>query len=181
MEWTWALRKLELPPNTLFFFARGLPLPLTRTNLVKDALKAECKWIFFLDSDVILPSNALNTLLSHGLPICSGLYRAHKREGFSYAVWMKVGENQYAPVGEWVGTLIPVDVTGLGCCLIRSEVFQRVPEPWFEWGDISEDFYFFEKAKKHGFQCVIDTSIKCSHVGLLKIQAENGTVRTLEV
>lgn len=179
-EWCWRFRHLQLPPSSVVLWSRGSPIDVCRNDLVKDALNSGFEWIFFLDSDILVDSDVVYKLMANNLPICAGLYRAKKKEGFCYAAWLKVKDG-YAPIAEWQGTLIPVDVTGLGCCLIHSEVFRRVEPPWFKWEGISEDFYFFEKAKKHGYQCMIDTTVKCAHVATLKIKPENGETKRLDV
>jgi hypothetical protein len=115
-------------------------------------------------------------------PIVSGLYRARQRQGFNYAAWKKVKEG-YVPIESWTGNFITVDVVGLGMCLCKREVFEKVPYPWFQWIEESpsEDFFFLEKAAKFGFKTFVFTEVRGSHIsGMLKVKS-NGTVVTLDV
>jgi hypothetical protein len=171
--------------DKVFRLVRGTPLPVARTLLVREALKANCDFVFFVDSDVITeddPNVALRMLLSCDAPIASGLYKAKKREGFTWAMWLKV-EGGYVPVQEWSGNWISVDAIPLGLALIKTEVFKRLPEPWFYWEDPdeqSEDFFFSEQARKHGFELRVFTDVRASHILYGKIKPD-GTVSTLEV
>ena len=61
---------------------------------------------------------------------------------------------------------------GMGCALIKSDVFQQIPYPWFTWvrytdehrGMLSEDLYFCEQCKKHGIPIYTDTRAGCGHL-----------------
>ncbi len=68
--------------------------------------------------------------------------------------------------------MVHVDVVALGCCLIKAEVFDKVPKAWFRWElDFapSEDFYFLMKARTHEYDTIVDTTIRASHVATMKI------------
>jgi len=180
----WWKEGLVKPPGTSYLEQRGLSLTTNRTGLVIEALKSDAEYFFFLDDDVIGPNELLATLLSHRLPIACGLYMAKKRkEERGLAAWMK-GSNGYAPIAPEQGArLVQVDVTGLGCALIHRSVFERVPQPWFVWefGGISEDFFFFSKVfKEIGIKPIIDFEMKCKHIGTFIIDTDN-TITTLEI
>lgn len=170
-------------------------LPVARDMLIKQSLELGADYTFFLDSDLIFenpkdPNLALRTLYqcmadNQDSKIVSGLYRAKKKEGFSYAMWMKAPNDikGYVPISQWTGNWIEVQVTGLGCCLIDLEIFKTIPKPWFSWeqkDDISEDFYFMEKARKYGFITKVFTDVKMSHIGTMKVLS-NGTIVMTEM
>jgi GT2 family glycosyltransferase len=162
-------------------------LPLARNILAKHALDAGATHLFWLDSDLVFekpedPNEALRLLYLCDAPIVAGLYRAKQKVGFNYAAWVKV-EGGYAPIREWSGNYIRVDVTGLGCCLVKREVFEKVPKPWFKWVEEeapSEDFAFFEKCREAGYEVRIFTEVRLSHIGALKVLSD-GSVSTLDV
>jgi hypothetical protein len=166
-------------------------LPVARDMLIKQSLELRADYTFFLDSDLIFespkdPNLALRTLYqvmsdNSDSKIVSGLYRARKKDGFTYAMWAQApeGVKGYVPISEWTGNWIEVQVTGLGCCLIDNTVFKTVPGPWFSWEqkeDISEDFFFMEKARKHGFVTRVFTDIKMSHIGTMKLMSDGSIV-----
>src|SRR5947207_1738166 len=62
-------------------------------------------------------------------------------------------------------TLCQVDAVGLGACLMRTDVLERVPEPWFKFEDAGEDIYFCVHAKEHGIEIYCDGSYALGHIG----------------
>lgn len=171
--------------------ARGiLNLDTERNLLVKMALEdPTVTHILFLDTDCVCespkdPNQALRLLLQCNAPIASGLYRAKKKEGFPYAMWVKNPKGEgFLPVTSWTGNWIKVDVIGMGFCLIKREVFEKVPPPWFEWypePEPSEDFRFCLKCAEYGYEVRVFTDVKLSHIGTLKVKID-GSVTTLDV
>lgn len=162
-------------------------LPVARNTLAAEALKTKATHFLWVDDDQVLeqpanPNEALRLLYSCNAPIAAGLYRAKQKVGFYYAAWTKV-KNGYTPIGGWTGNWFKVDATGLGFCLIKREVFEKVAEPWFHWEEKdapSEDFYFFNKAAQAGYEVRIFADVKLSHIGLLKVKTD-GSISTLGV
>jgi len=165
-----------MPDGSSFLEQRGFSLTTNRTRLAQLAMEGGCTHVFFLDDDVVCPNNIIIDLLRLNLPIACGIYRAKKRkEERGLAAWMKVrggdGIEGYLPIEEKQdGRIVEVDVTGLGCALIRRDIFERVHEPWFVWEPppaVSEDFYFFEKVSREiGIKPVIDMQQQCGHIGV---------------
>lgn len=173
-------------------------LPVARDSLVKEALKINADYIFFIDTDIIFenpkdPNIALSLLYqcmnkdknSKNCKIVSGLHRAKQKVGFNYAAWMKATNTDrgYVPIQSWSGNWLEVDVTGLGCTLIDMQVFRELKQPWFYWessDEISEDFYFFELARKHGYNLHVYTDVQMSHLGNLKVKCD-GTFEMSEM
>jgi hypothetical protein len=184
--------------DKIMFMSKSPSLPVARDALVTEALRAKVDYIFFVDTDLIFespsdPNVALKTLYQtinknkndKDGKIVSGLYRAKQKIGFNYAAWMKAPTKTkgYVPIERWNGNWLNVDVTGLGCTLIDINVFRDLPKPWFYWeeiDDISEDFYFFELAKKHGYNLHCFTEVKLSHLGHMKIKCD-GTFTVQEL
>jgi len=202
-EWALMMREFPMPPGSQLFMSRGMPIDVTRESMVKTALDAGFEWLFFLDSDVTLPRDALQKLMSHNLPIVCGLYKAKKPNGFFWAAWMKgkdgAGNDAFVPVATWNGRLFEVDVIGTGCMLIHRKVFEGIRAksdlPFFLWTKernpalldklnipvplmktVSEDFWFCMLAKHCGFQVVADGEVKCGHISTVKITDQNVTL-----
>jgi len=176
-------------------FCKVPSLPVARNTLARKALdNPSVTHLFWIDSDHVLeepvnPNEALEKLHGCNVPIVAGIYRAKQKIGFYYAAWTKVQDQTkskgygYTPIGGWTGNWITVDAIGLGFCLVKREVFEKVPEPWFHWDEEdapSEDFYFCEKAIKAGYEVKILTDVKLSHIGELKVKID-GSVSTLDV
>lgn len=197
LEWArHTFAPLDLNPQTDFakqtILMRGLlNIDTERNELVKEALKdAKTTHIFFLDTDIIFedpedPNQALRMLLSCDASVASGLYRARQKTGFNYAMWKKAKNQEgYTMVRGWTegSNWIKVDAIGLGCCLFKREVFEKIPHPWFKWDtpQPSEDFHFCQKLLEHGYEIRVLTAIKCAHIGTLKVR-NDGTITTLDV
>ena len=197
MEWvesTWGpLRYIPQPDFAKTpRLSRGiLNLDTHRNELVRSALADKAvTHILFLDSDVVAESpsdinEALRMLLSTNSPIASGLYRAKKLKGqYPYAMWMKNPNGiGYLGIESWTGNWIKVSVIGFGFVLLKREVFETVPFPWFVWKDVSpsEDFYACELFAKYGFETRVLTSVQLSHQGGLKVLCKDGKVISFDV
>ncbi len=184
--------------NKTVFLSRAPSLPVARNALVGQALGINADYLFFMDTDNVFenpedPNVALKMLYqcmnkdpnSKDTKIVSGLYRAKQKVGFNYAAWMKAQDKVqgYVPIQSWSGNWLQVSVVGMGCCLIDMKIFKEVPKPWFKWDtfdDVSEDFYFFEKALEQGYKVNVFTDIKLSHIGKLKVKCD-GTITTPEM
>lgn len=144
-------------------------------NLIADRFLREttASHLLFWDDDVLVPSGALFQLLEADAPIVSGFYtsRMPPVQPIAYKRIAKAGHH-YQPIMPVKPGKFLVDGCGAGFLLIRREVFERLSRPWFQFlcgrkkgSNVSEDFYFCEKAIKAGFQIVVDSRVSCGHVG----------------
>lgn len=63
-------------------------------------------------------------------------------------------------------TLFECDAVGFGAMLMRRDVLDRVPEPWFTFDNKGgEDISFCVQAKKHGIRVWCDPRYKLGHIG----------------
>ncbi len=177
----------------IIFLSKVESLPVARDILINQALQNQCDYIFFVDTDMIFESpNDPNTALNHLYQIIdkdpnskdgkivSALYRVKQKAGYSYSMWTMIDDKGFTPITQWTGNWIKIDVAGLGCCLIDTQVFRNIERPWFRWelkDDRSEDFYMFQLAKRHGYDTHIFTDVRLSHLGTLKVKSD-GTVTT---
>ena len=169
-----------------FYLCRVPSLPLARNILVAEALKNDCQFLFWVDSDMIIEScqdinDALKTLynclVETGESIVSGLYRAKQVHGFNYAMWKKappeLNKRGYVHVSEWSGNWINVDTVGIGACLMRSKVFEQLKQPYFHWEEPdceSEDFNLLSKCRELGIKIWVFTDVKFSHIGNMVLE-----------
>lgn len=206
MEWAIAFRNLQLPSN-LLFMNRGMPIDVAREQMVRSALKHEIKYVFFLDSDIVLEPNAVMTLKAiaeqKNLPIVSALYWARKRvDQPQPAAWKIIHREgntiKAAPVivEEHIqkGNIIEVDFIGMGACLIKKEIFDKLnkknpDKPFFEWGlgrknlpQVSEDFYFCLRCiDELGIHPYVATLVRAHHVCTARRNRDNGNLELVEI
>ena len=153
-------------------------------KLVEYAYDHQCTHILFMDVDMEFPRNVVQKLLSHGLPIVSGLYHTKSYPFSPVAGWNITLDDgtigrangrglswkyDYYPLPE--DQLVEVDWTGIGCLLVDMDVFNKIPFPCFrdDWDDEKgerargHDLYFCDTAKEHGYKVYVDTSVSCGH------------------
>lgn len=64
-----------------------------------------------------------------------------------------------------VDALVRADASGGAFLLVHREVFEALEKPWFvrDGAKKGEDFYFFERARRAGFELWVDRSVICGH------------------
>jgi hypothetical protein len=179
IAWSFGIRNLQIPGQLIGL--AGMPYDMARNTACMRCLEIGAENIFFLDSDVVPPHDAILRLLAHRMPVVSGMYcrRSHPA---GYPVMMRGGQwiTQFEP-----NSMVEADVVGAGCLLIHRSVLEAMQPSdaargrhWFDWkvdmqsilppGEaMSEDFVFCKNARQQlGIKIMVDTSIHCRHVGL---------------
>lgn len=181
-----SVMELERPDETDLLFFQGALIDRARNLMVEKMWghPLQPTHLFFVDSDMVLPSDALMKLLKDDCDIVSGLYR--KRVPPHEPLAYRMDKNKtFQPIAAKEKGLIEVDVVGAGCLLIKRQVFEKIPGIWFQsqWreeGHISEDFFFCEQARKAGVPVFVNTAVKAVHIEALGIttseQGEFGIV-----
>jgi len=172
--------------------SRGVPQSVARDQIVTMALSdKKISHILWVDTDNVTikpanPNEALETLYKVDKPIVSGLYRAKQATGFNFAAWVNAnlpdGKLGFIPAQSFTGNFVQVDAIGMGFCLVKREVYEKIPAPWYPWPEVapSEDFNFCIAAKKAGYAINVFTDVQLTHIGLLDVKPD-GTITTLEV
>ena len=154
-----------------------LPIERNRTMLVDEALKdPSTTHLLFIDTDII-PSRKdfVDYMISYDVPII-GLLCTKKVPPYE-PIMFKWEAPKEEKLGDfWIGYkkgLTEVDSTGTGCLLVKREVFEKMPRPYFVFTNSytqglyqSEDIYFLANAKKLGYPIYVDTSVTCVHMGV---------------
>ena len=195
-EFSHRLAYLRMPPNSEIFMSKEIPLDVSRENMARRALDAGFEWLFFLDSDVLPPENVFEELFSVKQPIVTGIYRT-KKKGNGWSIWKEgkntAGQDTLDHVENWSEKIITCDTTGFGCILIHRQVFEnfylKFPTlPWFLWTmnrhpgfmqsievpdphmrHVGEDFWFCLLARACGYKIYVNTDVKCTHIGTVKL------------
>lgn len=143
-----------------------------RNLIVQGAIDLGAEWLLFIDSDTTFPRETLARLMSWNRDIVCASYVKKKPP------YMTVGKLVQRP-GDKFGEqamvsangLYEMDEIGLGMCLIRMEVFKRLPKPWFHYeykrGSnvmTGEDILWCHEVKKLGYKIWIDAALSM-HVG----------------
>ena len=122
MRWRYAMQMLKQPMNTRVheYSVWGLSTADARNVIVARALKLEASHVFFVDDDTLIPPDALIDLLARDRPIVSGLYYAKTAAPQPLVLH---GRFEGTAKGWQPGDLVECYGHGMGCTLIRTEVF----------------------------------------------------------
>jgi len=150
-------------------FGGGYSVVKARNNLVRDFLKSDCEYLFFVDIDIGLPLDGLKKLIEANKPIIGGLYfqriPPHNPMMFEKELFTEK-EHRYTFKRDYTEGVTEVDATGAGALLLKKEVCKKVKYPWFNEPteyNTNEDFWFCEKVKEAGYPVFVDTTVKISH------------------
>jgi len=161
-------------------------------QLVKDTL-AESKFthLFFTESDMVLPPDAIALLLQVDQPIVSGVYFLRNGNGqpclYVKAVYSKQEPWPHTPV-----TRFPEDkpfklgrkggCPGFGCVLFKREVFEKIPYPWFDLNEkhYGSDMYFYTKAFESDFEVWVHPKVLCGQIDYNMVTVDDYHRRIIE-
>lgn len=137
------------------------PLDMGRDMLCADAFTAGDDGVLFLDDDMVFPADALTRLWAHGVPLVGTNYPRRKEGGLTAGA---VGCQSRLVTGPTSTGLVTSGFFGLGCALIRREVFSALSRPWFyfttRFGRLGgEDFNFCQRALGQGFTPYVDQDL----------------------
>lgn len=142
------------------FVQSGSILPQLRHRIAEQALAIGATHVLFADSDQSFPPHTLRQLLSHRLPVV-GCNIATKMIPPSCTA-RKKGPHAGVPVSPSTG-VERVWRLGLGLTLVETDVFRRVPRPWFNvvWRDEiqdyeGEDWFFCSRLEEAGIGIYVD-------------------------
>jgi hypothetical protein len=164
----------EVGIDTYLYFDSSTILLNQREKLIDEAIKMEADYVLWLDSDMMFPSNVVLKLLAHNKDIvaCNYMKRSLPMKTVAYTDlndW-----DSWVPM-EPQEELVKVKGIGMGCILMKTEVFKKLEKPYFEfrfkedtkdW--FGEDFILQDKIQKVGYEIFVDTmlSMEIKHVGI---------------
>lgn len=162
---------LEKPTNCLLTTVHGQSPAQARNIIIRQALSADCTHIFFTDDDMALPPDTITKLLRHDKDIVMGLYLMRSYPHFPTAFDLELpnGFNKFLYLLPEVNGLIPITNGGLGCVLMKTEVFKKMEDPWITLGELQRDGWcddvsFYNRARKAGFEVWLDTDALVGHM-----------------
>jgi len=149
-----------------------------REKMAHEALKEGADYILWIDADMRFPKNTIEILMAHDKPIVGDNATTRsipvKPTAKNLVVDMEKKENHWLPVVSKGKTgLEEVTAVGCGVMLVKREVFENTPKPWFWFEQIpggkllGEDVYFCIKALDAGYPTYLDHDLsnQIGHVG----------------
>lgn len=162
---------LERPNGSLVITVHGQSPASARNTIAEQAINNDCTHVLFLDDDMIPPPDTLMKLLAHDKDIVSCLYllRTYPHFPAFFDEAYDSGFCRYAFLDEKEAKLEKGVNAGLGCVLIKTEVFKAMEKPWVRLGEIvkdgwCDDIAFFNRARARGFDVYCDLNAPVGHV-----------------
>jgi hypothetical protein len=172
-----------------------------RQNIAEKFLKIEgASHLFFIDSDEVFHPHTAKHLYNLDLDIVSGVVYQRERP-FAPCVYKLAPQNNelHFPMAKEVQawfdkqniptfyqpqvlsgipddeSVFEVDEVGTGCLMVKREVFEVIPSPWFWTGQgvygMTSDIIFCRKARKHRFKIHADFRVQLGHLTTYAIGA----------
>ncbi|MBR2654363.1 MAG: glycosyltransferase family 2 protein [Lachnospiraceae bacterium] len=144
-----------------------------RNRLVEKALDGSYDKLFMVDSDMIVPEDAIHNLLDPDAPIVIGCARyknnSNRAPIFKY-------QQDATGTDAWLWSDIPhgrfsFRTGGVACAMIDVGLLRKIPRPWFVWEErangtyVGEDIHFYEELHRAGITPYADGRVKCGHIG----------------
>ena len=180
---------LEIPDGyeMEFQFFYGYSISQIR-NLIAEWAK-RYDYLFSVDSDIVVPKDALKKMITADKDIVSGMYIQRIPDTYTLELYM-VNENgglsniPHELISQH-NELVEIAGCGFGCVLIKGEVFRTMEYPHFYYQSaldhkdtVSEDIYFCKKARDLNFKIWVDTTIKCDHIGSTRFKIKENVVES---
>lgn len=149
---------------------------ISRNMLRQYALENEYEYFLSLEQDVIPPPDIIEQLLAHEKKVISAVYFAEysmRKEGKEIGktimplLYRRQDQETYIQLTERdvsFNNVLLVDMAGLGCMLIKSEVLEKITFRFDPEKIIFDDFFFCEDLKKASIPLFTDTKVKCKHL-----------------
>lgn len=153
--------------SIMFINPRTSVVEISRYAAVQKALDSGADQIFFIDSDLVFPSDALDRLMKHDVPIVAATYMKRKLPEMVLGV-------PFEELTASMTGLKPMRRMPIGFSLISAEVFEKVNPPWFPvtWDPVvaehtSEDYNFCDSARAAGYELLVDLDLshEMGHIG----------------
>ena len=172
-------------------FVSGYDVATARNKIAQKALDAEADYVLMVDSDTVLPEKALICMLEDPVDVCLGfyahrsndniyngrtnickLYQPNGTKYFNYPLESEYTAEEMRKLVDAGEYRVMVHGGGMGCALIKTDVFRKLSYPWYDWvnyadshrGMLSEDLYFCEECRKNRIPIYTDTRVGCGHV-----------------
>jgi len=159
--------------DAYLFFDSSTILLNQRNNLIKKSKEVNSDYVLWLDSDMMFSSTTALRLLEHNKDIVACNYMRRSKPLKTVAYTNLNDWNSWVPM-EPQTDLVKVQGVGMGCMLMKTEVFNKLEKPYFEFqykedteDYFGEDFILLGKLRELGYEVFIDTqlSMKVKHVG----------------
>lgn len=175
----------------IFEFVRGYDCATARNRIAQMSLDKGVDYVLMVDNDVTLPSDVLLNMLEDAKEVCLGYYAHRNRDNmyngrtsicrltdkngeiyYNYPLESEYTAEEMNKFKEDKIYKFTIHGGGMGCALIKTDVFRKIKYPWYDWvnyaddhrGMLSEDLYFCEACRKAKIPIYTDSRAGCGHL-----------------
>lgn len=173
---TECLANLDRPDGWEVMIKTGIEIGINRRNIVTRALEDDYEWVFFVDDDMVFPSNHLLKLLAHDLPVVASLYlnRTPPYGVMAYNSSEVInGLRMWKPVtlaGAPATGVAQIVAAGTAGMLVHTNVFKKIEYgTWFEHPNSTDDLAFSQRVIEAMFPIHLDLDARMGHISLHEV------------
>ena len=156
-----------------FNYVKGYDCAKARNDIGKMSVDGGFDYVLMVDSDMVLPEDALMNLLEYPVDLALGLY-PHRNTKTGEIELFKPKQANF--VDRFNYSEVPttprfkVKGGGFGCALVNVNMFKKIKFPWFKYvvydnGNLlSEDLYFCISVGGIGGTIEADSRVRCGHL-----------------
>lgn len=155
-------------------YVNGFNAVQARTMLVDYAVKNECDWLIWLDSDHIYKASDFYALIKkcdeRNLPMLSATYYLRGAGKTTCHTRFDIKKGHFTQA-ELTGDVMDADVLGFGFMVMRwsflKEMHERFGKDLFKMDhtdNTTEDVYFCRKVKEAGYPICFDSGVIVGHL-----------------
>lgn len=167
------MEMMRLPYEFIPVFQEGAYVSSNREMIVETAKKLEATHLLFIDHDIQFFNVTIDLMLKHDKDIVAAPYNYRFLPANPMVKIFDAEDGaKSASINDMPSELFKVAGIGMGCCLIKMSVFDRIEKPYFpmlydEMGMVirSEDIGFCEKARSANFDIWCDPTLTVKHIG----------------
>lgn len=141
----------------------------------KIALASDADRFFFVDSDIVVPSNAISEMMKQPFDVIGGWYRVAHEERYTCGRW--VGDNLFINLYSVEPSVVKVDCIGMGCAMFTRRALQditfhhgtdRTAETWINGEPVpmilGECGALGNLLNDKGYQLYMNGEVVCKHL-----------------
>ena len=162
------IENLETPNGSeiKLFNCWGRKVDEAYNHIVETALHDHADYIITVEDDTFPPKDALVKLLDllrkNPRTAVGAWYPKKEKSLQGVAIIIKDGHRQQLKVDNKVHEVYTLP---MGCSIFPIEMFMEIPYPWFKTtANLSQDSFFSQLAREHGWKLLVDTNIQCKHI-----------------
>jgi len=186
-EFDACLNMLQVPPESPIYQAAGINVAFNYNQILREMLKGDYQWAWLLGDDHVFPPELLLNLLERNVDVVTP-FCLTRQEPFTPVVYEFDGKD-YKNVGidefrgmSGLARLKSIQVCGNAGVLIRRNVCEAIPDPWFENGMIdreknSSDLWFSKKVNDALFGNYVDLDNPMGHISHFAVWPHNDNGR----